>query len=209
MQGSGQKKKKRSRAQCIGWIHRNSRKSDRKKNTLSSERNWYLTHWAQRGIGIWRSSISIICLHGIMGKRQPPNREVTGSKPLRCIVFFFFAALFAFYYDSFGHSSSFLTGEGVGWLNWNEDTVNNIQLNTLGRREPSCRHRFAIARFDAHSFFSPFSPLSISLSLYVSPSPEQLLIIGFIVSYMFSPLLVSYTDWRHKSLFSIVVLLSF
>ena len=36
------KKKKRSRAQCIGWIHRNSRKNDRKKNTLSSERNWYL-----------------------------------------------------------------------------------------------------------------------------------------------------------------------
>ena len=63
------------------------------------------------------------------------------------------------------HSSSFLRGEGVGWLNWNEDAVNNIQLNTLGRREPSNKHRFAIARFNAHSFFSP--TLSLFRSLYL------------------------------------------
>ena len=81
----------------------------------------------------------------------------------------------------------------MGRLNRNEDAVNNIQLNTLGRREPSCKRRFAIARFNAHSLSLP-SLHHASLSLSVSPSPEQLHIIGFIVSYLFSPLLVSYAD---------------
>ena len=52
MQGSGPKQK-RSRPQCICWIHRNSRKSDRKKNTLSSERNWYLEVGPHDHLFLW------------------------------------------------------------------------------------------------------------------------------------------------------------
>ena len=50
-------------------------------------------------------------------------------------------------------------------------TQSMIYTGTKGRREHSCKHRFAIARLDAHSFFSPFSPpLALSFAPCISLS---------------------------------------
>ena len=89
------KQKKRSRAQCIGWIHRNSRKRDRKKNTLSSERNWYLEVRPDGHLLSWPSGL----------RQQAHLREVSpcaSSNPVWRTLFFFFAELFAVYVKVLG-----------------------------------------------------------------------------------------------------------
>ena len=72
IQGFGPKKK-RSRAQCIGWIHRNSRKRDRKKNTLSTERNWYLEVGPNDHLFLWPRWQRIRLTIGRSRVRAPPG----------------------------------------------------------------------------------------------------------------------------------------
>ena len=155
MQGSGPKK--RSRAQCIGWIHRNSRKSDRKKK--HTELREELVFGGRRAppsapVAEWLG-------------HQPLNRKVSaraGSNPVRRTLFSFLQHFLSFHLKVLGILLRF--SQARAWVGFIETRTQSIIFNYIHWEEesPLANIDLPLRGLMLIRFSLPSVPLSLSLS---------------------------------------------